>query len=172
MIYPAKRDAWAAGILQIAGWLLIGIGIFMTYATLTGVIPLVPPQLITVFLVAPLLGIVILWIVNGTRYEITTSDLVIRFGPIRWKTPLERIVEVASTRKLLGRPGWGFALSLDRLDIVFRKANGKLARLALTISPEDKIGFIRELAEASPSIRAPELTNPIEKSDFESKPSP
>jgi hypothetical protein len=159
MVYPAKKDAWAAGILLIVGWLLIAIGIFMMYLVLAGVIPLVPTELFVVFFVPPLIGMVILWIVKVTEYEITTFDLIVRFGPFRWKTPLERIVEVVPTRKLIGRPGWGFALSLDRLDLSYRRRNGKLSRLVLTISPQDKTGFVRELAEANLGIRVQEMTH-------------
>jgi hypothetical protein len=156
MIYPAKKDGWAAAILLIIALLLIGVGILIWYLVLTGMLPILPKTLIPI-LVPPLAAIMLLWILYGTSYELTASDLIIRYGPFRWKTPLQRIVAVVPTRKVFHRPGWGFALSLDRLEIEFLKANGKASRLPLTISPEDKAGFIRELAEAVPGLRVQEM---------------
>jgi Bacterial PH domain len=156
MIYPAKKDGWVGIILFVAGVGIIGVGIFMMYMLMSGVIPPAPSLLIAFFTVEPLIGVVLLWILLGSSYEITDADLIIRFGPFRSTTPLERIVEVMPTRKLVGRPGWGYALSLDRLDIRYRKANGKVSRLVLTISPADQTGFVRELSEAVPGLQTQE----------------
>jgi hypothetical protein len=157
MIYPAKKDKWAAGILLIIALLLMGVGILVWYLVLAGMLPIIPPTLIPVF-VPPMVGIVLLWILYGTNYEMTASDLIVRFGPIRWRMPLERIVKVVPRRKVFGRPGWALGLSLDRLEIEFLKANGKVSRLPLCISPEDKAGFVRELAEAIPGLQVQEMT--------------
>ncbi len=156
MIYPAKKDRWAAGLLLIIALLLIGVGILIWYLLLTGVLPILPQTLIPI-LAPPVAAIMLLWILYGTSYELTVSDLIIRYGPFRWKTPLERIVAVLPTTKIFHRPGWGFALSLDRLEIEFLKANGKSSRLPLSISPEDKAGFIRDLAQAVPGLRIQEM---------------
>lgn len=86
----------------------------------------------------------VLWGCYTTRYEVTSSDLIVRFGPFHTSLPLDRIVEVFPTHNPLSAP----APSLDRLRINYRKKNGKMW-LAL-ISPQDKEDFVRDLASAAP----------------------
>jgi hypothetical protein len=43
--------------------------------------------------------------------------------------------------------------SLDRLIINYRKRSGRMAFLGLAVSPEDKEGFLSELAEAVSASR-------------------
>src|SRR5262245_22389696 len=58
-----------------------------------------------------------LWTLYRIRYEVTSSDLIVRCGPFRSRVPLETILEVFPTRNPLGAP----APSLDRLQITYRK---------------------------------------------------
>jgi hypothetical protein len=88
-----------------------------------------------------------LWGCYNTRYEITPSDLVVRFGPFRTTLPLDTIVEVFPTRNPISAP----APSLDRLRIDYRKKSG--GKWFALISPKDKEGFVRDLASAAPQLR-------------------
>jgi hypothetical protein len=120
-----------AGFLleSIAAGLALGIGLSLTA-------------------VGVLFGLV-LWGCYGTRYEVTPSELIIRFGPFRSTLPLGSLVEVFPTRNPLSAP----APSLDRLQINYRGTDGE-TRFAL-ISPKDKEGFVRDLARAAPRLRSP-----------------
>ncbi len=68
--------------------------------------------------------------------------LKIRCGMlIRQQIPLTSIAEVSQSRNPLSAPAW----SLDRLRVSYRR--GREDGLVL-ISPEDKLGFLRELASS------------------------
>ncbi len=49
---------------------------------------------------------------------------------------------------------WGLAWSLDRVFIKYRKRSGRRAWLGLAVSPEDKEGFLEELAQAVAETQA------------------
>jgi hypothetical protein len=69
--------------------------------------------------------------------------LYIRSVWFRWRTPYGEIEEVRPTRKI-----WSSAaLSMDRLYVRHRRAH-----LSSFISPEDKEGFMRDLASRSPDL--------------------
>jgi hypothetical protein len=138
MVHHAKVDWWvpvlfgAGFLLQIVvGAMLIGAGLF-------------PFVLIPVG-AGVLMGL-LLWTSSRTRYEVTSSDLIIRFGPFRTTLPAASIVAIFPTRNPVSAP----APSLDRLRIDYRK-NGEL-RFTL-ISPRDKEAFVRDLAQAAPQMR-------------------
>jgi len=77
-----------------------------------------------------------LWVLLGTRYELTPGRLRIRCGPFRWTTPLNEIRAVEPTRNPLSSP----ALSLvDRLRIDYGRGS------SVMISPRDKARFLAEL---------------------------
>lgn len=76
-----------------------------------------------------------LWVLLGTRYELTPGRLLIRCGPFRWTVPLAEIRAVEPTRNPLSSP----ALSLDRLRIDHGRGS------SVMISPRDKARFLAEL---------------------------
>ena len=76
-----------------------------------------------------------LWVLLGTRYELTPGRLLIRCGPFRWAVPLEEIRAVEPTRNPLSSP----ALSLDRLRIDYGRGS------SVMISPREKARFLAEL---------------------------
>lgn len=77
-----------------------------------------------------------LWVLLGTRYELTPERLLIRCGPFRWTVPLREIRAVTPTRNPLSSP----ALSLDRLRIDYGRGS------SVMISPRDKDRFLADLA--------------------------
>jgi hypothetical protein len=81
------------------------------------------------------------------RYEVTSADLIIRSGPFRTRVPLDAIVKVIPTNNPLSAP----APSLDRLEISYRRKDG--ATVFTLIAPQDKEGFVRDLASVAPHLR-------------------
>lgn len=73
------------------------------------------------------------------RYSITDRELIIKHGLVRQRVQLTAIKEVRPTRNPLSSP----ALSLDRLEI----STGPGFSERIMISPADKTGFLRLLAE-------------------------
>jgi hypothetical protein len=94
-------------------------------------------------LLTPLVPVLIVTLLAWpTRYELHEHELVIRSGVIRYRIPYSDIRAVTPSRNPLSAPAW----SLDRLRIDRKRG------FAL-ISPQDKDGFLRALAE-----RARQLT--------------
>jgi hypothetical protein len=100
-------------------------------AALAGAVALAGYALLVVGLILPMRDIV------------GDDGLVIRFGMVRVRIPWDRVIEINPTRNPLSGP----ALSLDRLDVRYRKANGR--QTFALISPADRAAFLRDCAEAS-----------------------
>jgi hypothetical protein len=148
MLYPAKRDWWITGLLLGPGCFLVADSLFLGGLAVRlnwSFSLLIFPAL---FLAA---GMILLAIVFGTSYELTSEELRIRFGPFGRTIHLRSIVEVHSARQLSPAVGWGLALSLDRLLIRYRKANGRMG-VGVKISPQDKAEFLRELKANAPGV--------------------
>ncbi|MES3033811.1 MAG: PH domain-containing protein [Gemmatimonadota bacterium] len=77
------------------------------------------------------------WIFLDTSYRVTSSDLLVRSGPLRITVPLRDIRGVRRTRSVLSAP----ALSLRRLEV--SAANGRV----VVISPADEVGFLTALRD-------------------------
>jgi hypothetical protein len=149
IVHYAKVDRWIAVLLGavilsefVAGTANLAAGLMSSNPAETGyfVISLI------FFGTGTFLSLM-LWACYHIRYEVTASDLIVRFGPFRSTLPLDTIIEVSPTRNPLSAP----APSLDRLQIDYRKKNG-WAWFTL-ISPKDKEGFVRDLANAAPRLR-------------------
>jgi hypothetical protein len=150
IVHYAKVDWWLAALIG-------GMGLFMAAISATIlVIGLTKGGMTSVGEVGPagfplcsgvLLGLM-LWGCYNVRYEITPSDLKLHFGPFFLAAlPLDAIVAVYPTKNPLSAP----APSLDRLRVDYQKKNGR-AWFTL-ISPQDKEGFVRDLARAAPRLR-------------------
>lgn len=127
-IHASKVDAWLVLVTAltvatsaIAAWVMIR----------EGGVPAVVMVPVTLLLGAGLP----LWVLRGTRYELTPGRLLIRCGPFRWTVPLKEIRAVEPTRNPLSSP----ALSLDRLRIDYGRGS------SVMISPRDKARFLAEL---------------------------
>ena len=99
------------------------------------------------------LGVILVALIYGglvfpMRYVLEEDALVIRFGLVRSRIRYADIKAVTPTRNPLSSP----ALSLDRLHI---DAGSHLSGMGLgpNISPADKAGFLRALAERTPRLR-------------------
>lgn len=91
-------------------------------------------------------GAVLLILTYPLNYEITETHLVARSGVMRWKVPLSSIEEVRPSRNPASAPAW----SLDRLKVTYLK---DAAARSLYVSPEDKGGFLRDLADRTPGLQ-------------------
>jgi hypothetical protein len=150
VIYPAKRDLWMACLVVPTGLAVVGIGAVICYQT---VIQAIPPVLGLLGTMLPLgIGGLLLWVFVGTSYEIGENELVNRVGPFRFRVPLNAIEEVASTTGFRPVVGLGLAWSLDMLHVKYRKVSGRPA-WPVSISPQDKAGFLQELAAAVPGLK-------------------
>ena len=132
-VYPSKRDTWLVLVLGFAGALSLVVNLAAYQdAPAAGIAGL------TLFFLA---ACFVIWTFTRTFYVLTATELLIRSGPLRWTIPFANIRQVVPTRNPLSSP----ALSLDRLEI--RHSFG-----AIMISPEDKRGFLEDLAGRIPGL--------------------
>ncbi|HUG66291.1 MAG TPA: PH domain-containing protein [Pirellulaceae bacterium] len=151
MNFPAKNDFGTAAafltfitlVIGFVAWEFATEGASGAAAIVVGVV-----VLLTVLLWV--------WFWFGTSYEITSSHVRIRCGPVRWRVKLNEIVEAVPTSSawlMVGGSHARFALSKDAILI---KASDKVLGFlphAVLISPGDKPGFLRALAEATPHLQ-------------------
>jgi PH (Pleckstrin Homology) domain-containing protein len=136
--FPSKRDAWLVWVLSLAAVLEAISAIAL--ATVG------PPSLWLSRVLPLILGaaaVVMVWSLFGTSYRITGSDLVIRYGPLRWRVPVANISSVGRTNRIDASP----ALSLNRLEL--RCMNPEKEFL---VSPNEPVGFVAALKQINPSI--------------------
>jgi hypothetical protein len=149
MTYYAKVDWWLAALI---GGVCLGELTAGTVVLVRGLTTDTPDSRTMLGVGAILVGVgalcgLILPALYTTRYEISATELVVRFGPFRWRLSLDAIVEVFPTHNPLSAP----APSLDRLRINYRKKDGW--PWFTLVSPKDKEGFVRDLARAAPQLR-------------------
>jgi hypothetical protein len=138
--YNSKKDAWLIGIIA-AAFLITLISLVLTFIT---------PGALQQGGWVSVVVVVVVWAFIGSLiwpmyYEITPSELVVRSGFLHWEITLSSIQQVRPSHNMLTSP----ALSLDRLRIEYSQ-NGK-TRFML-ISPKDKPGFLRDLAQNSEEL--------------------
>jgi hypothetical protein len=141
MTYPSKKDWWITPVVL----LMPVVGVFLLYLAITQAAPFLA---LLPGLILSAVGGLILWVYFSTSCDITPADLIVRFGPLQWTIPLEGITQVERKKGMSPDWAWGVAWSLDRVVVKYRKRNGRRALLGVAISPEDKEGFLRELADA------------------------
>jgi uncharacterized membrane protein YdbT with pleckstrin-like domain len=129
--YPSKVDGWLAVVLAIPPISSVAVFVVLTAA---GNPDAWPWGLVPVAFVALLYG----GLVVPVTYGLDDEHLTVRFGRVRQKIPLARIVSVKPTNSLLSAP----ALSLDRLWI----QAGEGMFNAVMVSPADKDEFLSDLA--------------------------
>ena len=127
-IHASKVDAWLVVVTALTSAASAAAAVVMIRE---GGVPAVVMVPVTLLLGAGLP----LWILLGTRYELTPGRLLIRCGPFRWTVPLKEIRAVEPTRNPLSSP----ALSLDRLRIDYGRGS------SVMISPRDQARFLADL---------------------------
>ena len=140
MLYRSKKDWWLVLLVWTAILLPFALGAFLIISGKT-------EAGWYLLFVGGVTGAVVLWLTCPLNYEITDSTLIVRSGFMRKEILLSSIQEVCPTKNLLSAPAW----SLDRLYVSY--ADGA-KRSAALISPEDKVAFMRELAERVVALEA------------------
>jgi hypothetical protein len=156
MIYPARKDWFPAALLPVLGVGLLGVAVAVPILLLAKAGPPNPPwtalPAALAFLVPGAMGVLLLWMYFSSSYEITPSELLVRLGPLRRRIALSAIEEVSPRTGFRLEAGQNYALSLDRLRVRYRRSSGRMAWLPMEISPQDKEGFLRELASCAPGL--------------------
>ena len=138
LYFPSKRDEWIEA--------LILLGVLVSLAG--GIVPLIVmgASWTEMILVGSLLlgmDSLMLWVLYGTGYTITSERLLIRCGPMSFGVRLESIEFIFPTRSPWSSP----ACSLDRLRIVYG-----LSQQSIMISPEDKSVFLSAIVQQCPNL--------------------
>jgi len=152
MHYAAKRDAWVT-CLPIALLTLPLIALGLAFALMPEWNPalwVIGGPLLLLFLV----GVALQWTLFGMSYEITSSHMIVRAGPLRQSIELDAIVEAVPTseaRYILGGV-WRFryASSADAILMKYQRANE--SSWEVVISPVEKSRFLGDLAKAAPGL--------------------
>ena len=137
-VYRSKRDAWIVIILWLVIIFALASAIYVPFAE-SSMVAVVFQEILMLGTAAFCYSIL-----RWTDYTLKGADLTVRSGPIRSTIPISDIGQV-----LPSRSAWSsVALSLDRLQIILVDS-----RTAAYISPQDKTGFLRDLAARSPDLR-------------------
>jgi len=131
--FVSKRDTWLVAVLWGASIVDVAVGAWL----LLGLEP-VRAFVAPVLLFAAVFQLHALYSID---YTLEGSDLCIRASFFRWRVPLAEIESIEPSSNPLSSP----ASSLDRL--LIRYGNKRLM-----ISPEDKAGFLRALAQRAPQL--------------------
>ena len=140
MVYRSKKDFWLVGLVWGGVSLPVAVGLYNLFAP--GGDLRLGWELVRAGVVA---AATVLILTYPLVYEINATHLVARRGVMRWRVALGSIQEVRPSRNSASAPAW----SLDRLAVEYLK--GGSAR-TLYISPSDKRGLMRALADAAPGL--------------------
>ncbi len=106
MTYRSKKDWW---LVLLVLPIMFGIAIGGIVLVVLALIQVVPLPFVPAGLAMTTIGLAILWAFFSTSCEITLSDLVVRFGPLRWRIPLEAIVDAVPKKGMSAELTWGLA---------------------------------------------------------------
>lgn len=82
------------------------------------------------------------WVIFGTSYDMTATELVVRSGPIRATISISSIRKLRQSSTILAGP----ALSMQRLELDYGKYDTAI------VSPRDVEGFVAALVARNPAI--------------------
>lgn len=138
--FKSRIDTW----VLVSILLLISIAVLAIDAVL-GIDAAWRWLLVAVIAVAG--GLLPLWILTFTRYELGDQELKVRCGPFTWVVPIHQISAVSRTKSAARGP----ALSTSRLRVDY--GNGQ----SVLISPDNRDIFVRSLEarRADTAGRAP-----------------
>jgi hypothetical protein len=140
MVYRSKKDWWLVGLVWGGVSLPLLVGLYNVLAP--GGDPRLGWELVRAGAAAAAAVVLLTYPLD---YEITATHLVARSGVMRWRITLGSIESVRPSRSKASAPAW----SLDRLAVEYLK-DGRPR--TLHVSPADKSGLLRELADAAPGL--------------------
>ncbi|MEW9502411.1 PH domain-containing protein [Jeotgalibacillus marinus] len=139
MFFPSKKGLCMTIICS--AFILVFISPLILSMEPIGVITFNPTLTETILIIAT--AICLAWIWFGTGYKLEHSQLKMQYGPIFQTINVSEISKIRSTKYPFISP----ALSVDRLHIYYKKDD------LTTISPKNKIEFIRQLLKENPQIQ-------------------
>ena len=140
MVYGSKKDWWLVGLVWGGVSLPLLVGFYNVLAP--GGDLRLGWELVRAGTVAAAAVVLLTYPLD---YEVTATHLVARSGVMRWRVPVASIEEVRPSRSKASAPAW----SLDRLAVEYLK-DGRPR--TLHVSPADKRGLLRELADTAPGL--------------------
>ncbi|MBY7143551.1 PH domain-containing protein [Virgibacillus sp. NKC19-3] len=129
MYFPSKRDLWMTIVLW--GVPLLGV-----------TIPAVNGEMLGFFIMLPL-SLFLLWFWFRTGYKIEDEIIMVRYGPIKMKVPINNIQMIKKRKNPFTAP----ALSTDKLELVSGRFD------VISVSPEDQEEFIKQILEINNEIK-------------------
>lgn len=129
--FRSRIDRWMV-------WLLLGsCGVLLVSSVLTLIDKTTGSFTMSLILLSTLICVpFLLWILMGTSYRLTDSQLLIRSGPIKTTVQLNDITSIEPIRSFQSSP----ALSRDR----FLIRHGQFT--TVMVSPRDRGEFLQEIA--------------------------
>src|SRR5262245_10677142 len=131
MTYSSKKDTWLIGVIVSSVVVTILAG-----AALILFSPVIWERFLGLIILFAVLVPVLL--TNPTSYTIDNTSLHVRGGYKHWAIPVHNILAVRPSTEWIASP----ALSLDRLEVVYRDLKGTSS---LLISPDRTDQFLEEL---------------------------
>ena len=131
--FASKVDWWLAAIVISVPIISLGTAIAGTASGDTG-------AAITGWITLAAILALYVGVVWPVQYEVGNDELVIRYGFVRTRIPLDQITRVEPSKNPLASP----ALSLDRIRLDRRGGGFAL------VSPADRTGFARAILEGAP----------------------
>ena len=133
MIYKTEKDIFY--LLTI--WIVILLLIFNLFSRIYN-----KSDNILVIMITIISIVLLIWIIFGTYYKITKTNLKIRYGPFYKIIPINNITKIVKTKDIFISP----SLSIKKLEIYHNNYE------TIKISPQNEINFIDELKNINPNI--------------------
>ncbi|WP_255585119.1 PH domain-containing protein [Virgibacillus saliphilus] len=105
-------------------------------------IPAVNGEMLGFFIMLPL-SLFLLWFWFRTGYKIEDEIIMVRYGPIKMKVPINNIQMIKKRKNPFTAP----ALSTDKLELVSGRFD------VISVSPEDQEEFIKQILEINNEIK-------------------
>ena len=137
-LYRSKVDFLAALMYLVIVLLVDGAAMGTSMEVLSSVSP---HTAIWVFFGALCIPVLMLLFLLPLRYVLTSDELAIRSGLLRWRIPVDSILRVSHARSILPAP----ALSRDRLRVDYQRGN---RTTFVYVSPVDRARFLADLVAA------------------------
>ncbi|WP_100010844.1 PH domain-containing protein [Lentibacillus sediminis] len=128
MYFRSRKDTWLT--ILIWGIALFGVAVPIAGGNIFGMLFILP------------LSLVLLWFWFQTGYKIEGDLIRIKYGPIRMKVEIQKIIQIRKHRSIFAAP----ALSIHRLEINSGRFN------IISISPENEKEFINEILKINPEL--------------------